>query len=167
MTTHATVNEVLDEAAKIRRLEKEVMLLRQIADGNGANIISTSGNVELLEKIDGYEKKLQRLQYLATTTGSGVASVNGNENASPNSIAKRPTQVYSTSKILTRSTNNTSVDVDSLRRSFVLPMDVKDTHEMMMQREEALKVILEFFPNHPAVLSLFSFDIHLSGTILI
>ena len=168
VTTHATVNEVLDEAAKIRRLEKEVMLLRQIADGNGANIISTSSNVELLEKIDGYEKKLQRLQYLATTTGSGVASVNGNENASPNSIAKRPTQVYSTSKILNTSTNNMSVDVDSLRRSFVLPMDVKDTHEMMMQREEALKVILEFVPNHPAVLSYFLLMCNnLSGTILI
>ena len=39
---------------------------------------------------------------------------------------------------------------------------------MMMQREEALKVILEFVANHPAVLSYFLLMCNnLSGTILI
>ena len=152
VTTHATVNEVLDEAAKIKRLEKEVMLLRQLANGNGvtidAAILNASPNhLELLDKIEGYEKRIKRLQYLATTSGAQQSlSFSGDENASPNAAAiKRPMQVYSSSKVLSTSVDKMTVDIDSLRRSFVLPMDVKDSHEIMIRKEEALKVSTGYF----------------------
>jgi len=50
VTTHATVNEVLDEAAKIKRLEREVNLLRehQRMHMQGG---PSSAELELLEKV--------------------------------------------------------------------------------------------------------------------
>ena len=152
VTTHATVNEVLDEAAKIRRLEKEVMLLRQLTNGNTVNLDAVlnapSNQMELVDKIEGYERRIKRLQYLATTSGAYQPTTDdafsgGDENASPNAAAvKKPTQVYSSSKAVSMSSMNdmAAVDIDSLRRSFVLPMDMKDSHEVMVRKEEALKV---------------------------
>ena len=146
VTTHATVNEVLDEAAKIKRLEKEIMLLRQLTNGNSVDLNGepdrSHDQAKLLSKIQTYERRIERLQYLATTSSgvpqSSMSSI-GNENASPNATMKRPSQVHSSSKILNASSNVFNIDVDSLR-SFVLPMDEKDSHDIMMQKEQSLKV---------------------------
>lgn len=65
MTTHAKVNEVLDEAAKIRRLERELNMLRDhhrlfMQGGPSAT------EVELMEKCDilRTEKELYKVKAL-------------------------------------------------------------------------------------------------------
>ena len=63
VTTHATVNEVLDEAAKIKRLEREISILREhqkIFTQGGP----TTNELELIKKLEDLQHEKNRYEVI-------------------------------------------------------------------------------------------------------
>lgn len=60
VTTHAQVNEVLDEATKIKRLEKEISLLRQLVKQDG----SCNQELELQQQLQAEKEFYEVVTYI-------------------------------------------------------------------------------------------------------
>ena len=81
VTTHATVNEVLDDSVKLKRMSKEVSVLKEKLAffENSANSISSSANeMALLKKISEMDATIETLTNDIKSAESELNEVNGN-----------------------------------------------------------------------------------------